>query len=402
MSKDLSLMIAGDVFVDHEDPWIAFEQIAPILQSADVLYGNCEGIYADPENIHLAPNRLVYGGAAPSSASRYGDAGFDVMGVTSNHMLDGGYEALDQTMEVLRSQGIKTVGAGQSADEATAPVIVERDGVKVAFLAFCSVMPHGWEAGESRPGISAFRLETFYRNPMPTFWDPGIEPEVFVVPIAEDLERLKTSLKLAREQADYVVASFHWGSHPVIRTALVPKARSHTKHYPIEGFLEEYEIEWARWAADNGADVVACGHHAEMRGIEIHDGTPIFYGMGALVHHFQRGKEAEKSDNPIIHDSAQHEAVENYAEEGIELEYPIWWLPTKLCGVATIKLSSEGALDVGFVPMWVMPDGSTVPLEPGDPRVEEGRSYMQAHSDEFGTELVAEERDGHAWFRVKS
>ncbi len=70
-----------------------------------------------------------------------GEVGFDVMTLANNHMIDGGYDALVDTIELLRGQGIATTGAGSDIAEATVPAILERDGIRVAFLGFCTRLP---------------------------------------------------------------------------------------------------------------------------------------------------------------------------------------------------------------------------------------------------------------------
>ena len=48
------------------------------------------------------------------------------------------------------SQGIAVTGAGRDLDEAREPAIVERDGIKVGFLGYRSVIPKGGEAHRAR------------------------------------------------------------------------------------------------------------------------------------------------------------------------------------------------------------------------------------------------------------
>ena len=46
-SPDLLLLAVGDVHMDREDPESALALAAPVLGAADVLFGNCEGVYTD-------------------------------------------------------------------------------------------------------------------------------------------------------------------------------------------------------------------------------------------------------------------------------------------------------------------------------------------------------------------
>ena len=62
------------------------------------------------------------------------------MSLANNHVGDYGDRALRQTSCPLRlSAGIETVGAGRDLTAARRPVIIERDGVRVGFLAVDSI-----------------------------------------------------------------------------------------------------------------------------------------------------------------------------------------------------------------------------------------------------------------------
>ncbi len=72
-------------------------------------------------------------------SSVFNDCGFDVVSLASNHAMDWGPEAMLDTVQLFRKKGMAVVGAGANLKEARAPTIVERNGVHVAFLAYCSV-----------------------------------------------------------------------------------------------------------------------------------------------------------------------------------------------------------------------------------------------------------------------
>ena len=113
-------------------------------------FGNCEGVYSDRPA--KAPSHKHFSGAPRARGDFLGAVGFDVMSCANNHMIDGGYAGLADTLELLRGQGIQTTGAGADIAEATRPAILERGGMRIAFLGFCSVYPVGYEAREQRPG----------------------------------------------------------------------------------------------------------------------------------------------------------------------------------------------------------------------------------------------------------
>ena len=80
-------------------------------------------------------------------------AGIDIVSLASNHAMDWGPEALLDTIELFRGMGKIVIGAGKDADEARKPAIVERNGVKIAILAYCSVLRDGQAAGKARPAL---------------------------------------------------------------------------------------------------------------------------------------------------------------------------------------------------------------------------------------------------------
>src|SRR5579864_4281556 len=191
----VSVFSVGDVFPDIPDGRSSFAPLEPLFASADIVFGNCEGVYSDRPS--RAPSHKHFCGGPRAHGAFLGEVGFDVMTLANNHMIDGGYEGLADTIELLRSQGIATTGAGENIAQATRPALVERAGMRVAFLGFCSVYPVGYEARESRPGLAPLRVRTYYGNPDPNFWEPGIEPLIETVPFAADLARYRATIAAA-------------------------------------------------------------------------------------------------------------------------------------------------------------------------------------------------------------
>ncbi|HEY7729634.1 MAG TPA: CapA family protein, partial [Gaiellaceae bacterium] len=159
----VSVLAVGDVFPDVPDARAAFAPLRDLFASADVVFGNCEGVYSDrPQR---SPSHKHFMGAPRERGALLGEVGFDVMTCANNHIVDGGYVGLRDTLDLLREQGIATTGAGMDLAEATRPAIVERNGLTIAFLGFCSVYPVGYEARPSRPGLAPLRVRTFYADP---------------------------------------------------------------------------------------------------------------------------------------------------------------------------------------------------------------------------------------------
>jgi len=109
-------------------------------------------------------------------------AGFDVMSVANNHAWDQRVEGMVDTLAALRAADIAPVGVAATDEEAPGPVLVERNGVRVAFVAFTVILQG--HPGTRRPAVVV------------SMWDE---------------RRARRVLAQAREQADVVVASMHWG-----------------------------------------------------------------------------------------------------------------------------------------------------------------------------------------------
>jgi hypothetical protein len=368
----VTVHVVGDVFPDVEDGLAAFRPLAPLFGAADLVAGNCEGVYSDRPA--PAPSRKHFCGAPSERGAFLGDVPFHVLTLANNHMVDGGYVGIEDTVNLLRSQGILTTGADKDIASALTPAIAEANGLRVAFVAVCSVFPVGYEARPDRPGIAPLRVRTHYSDPDPNFWEPGIPPAVTTIPDPNDLQRFHDALAKAKQDADFVVAMCHWGYSSWLEE------------------LQDYELELARGAAEHGADAVVCHHQHSLRGIEFHGGVPIFYGIGTLVHHFgSLGISAE--------DRAKRQAVSGGKASMADGEvFPLFpfGADARKTGVAVLDFSPSGPPRAGFVPAMIRADGSTEPLRPGDPEGQEILDYVQRLSTQsgFSTTLSAGERDG--------
>ncbi|MGH2930929.1 MAG: CapA family protein, partial [Solirubrobacteraceae bacterium] len=322
----VTVYAVGDVFPAVDDGSAAFRGLTPLLRGADVVFGNCEGVYSDrPQR---SPSHKHFMGASLVHGSTLGAVPFHVMTLANNHMIDGGYVGLQDTVELLRGQGIEVCGAGPDIEAALAPAVVERGGLRLAFLGFCSVYPVGYEARADRPGIAPLRVRTHYDDPDPNFWEPGIQPAISTSPHGGDLARMRAAIETARAGADRVIVAFHWGYSSWVEV------------------LQEYELQLARDAVDHGADAVVCHHHHSLRGIEIRAGRPIFYGLGALVHHFV---SFETSRETRAAREARWGARASMRADEVFSLFP-FRADARRTGVATLAFGDDGAIDAGLVP----------------------------------------------------
>ena len=96
-------------------------------------------------------------------------------------------------------------------------MILEADGVRLAILAYCSVLLPGYWATDTRPGVVPLRAETYY---LPYEYQPGTPAQVRTVALPDDIAGLQDDIRKAKQRADFVMVSSPLGSS--LRAATVP------------------------------------------------------------------------------------------------------------------------------------------------------------------------------------
>ena len=215
-----------------------------------------EGFFADPE----------IGGEALRLS------GIHAVGIANN--VNYGATNIACSIARLDQVGVLHTGAGPNLEAARAPVIVERNGLRVGALQRSSVYwPTDHEAAANSPGIAVLRGHTAYQVPigrivpgMPPPNRPGVPPLVVTWADTGYLAEFRKDIEALRPQVDILVASCHWG----------------LGREPLQ-----YMTEIAHAAIDAGADIVmGHGPHHPLP-VEVYKGRPIFYGLGNLT--FNRG-----------------------------------------------------------------------------------------------------------------
>lgn len=347
----LTLLGCGDVGPVHE-PVETFCALAkPGLARADLRFAQVERVYSDRGALQLhsggAHTRLP-----PRMASVFSECGFDVVSLASNHAMDWGPEAMLDTADVLRARGLRVIGAGRDLAEARAPAIIEKNGVTVAFLAYCSVLREGYAARPHQPGVAPMRVHTYYEA---AEYQAGMPPHVVTTPYAEDLDHLVADVASARERADVVVLSLHWGLH------FIPKA------------IADYQPQVARAAFDAGADLIL-GHHAHVpKAIGTHGGKTCFYSLSNFI----------MSAPP-----AKPERMATFARRyGIALDPDYPNLPygtdAKRSLIAKAVLSRRGVERTSFLPVLIDRELRPEILGAGDSRFDDAVRYMEWVSEDF-------------------
>jgi poly-gamma-glutamate synthesis protein (capsule biosynthesis protein) len=177
--------------------------------------------------------------------------------------MHAGYRAFLRTMELLRAAGIEPVGAGVNIEAARKPVIIEQDGVKIAFVGCASAMLPGTHAGRRVPGIVPLRRHSYFHNPEWEIW--GVNPKIGTLVNRDDLNALCATIRQAREMADVVVVSCHWG---ILEDRVA---------------IGDYQRDAAHAFIDNGADLIFGHGPMVTKGVEVYKGKVVFYSLGKFL-----------------------------------------------------------------------------------------------------------------------
>ena len=265
---DMVIMTVGDVFVNRKNPQSIFSKVAPHLKQGDVVVANVEGAIC--EHGEPVPGKVEFGSqyirSDPAQVSAYTSAGFNLVALANNHIMDYGWDGLTQTMDNLARNGIAHAGAGRNLKEAHRPAIIERKGVRVALLSYSAICPPvGHAAGEDAPGIATIKVHTAFEAPDNILYQPGYAPIVWTIPDDEYQERMLADVRAAKKKADIVLVALHggisWG------------------YGKPAGYLKEL----SRAAIDAGADFLMCAHPHAIMGMEMYKSKLICYCMGNFV-----------------------------------------------------------------------------------------------------------------------
>lgn len=312
----MTLALAGDAIITrrlspYREP--RFLELRDLIRGATAAFANLEILFHDyePDVIPAAESGGTYMRGDPELAEELAWMGFDLVSMANNHALDFGVGGSRHTLAAIEAAGLVHAGVGDNLAEARAPAYLETPGGRVALISIASTFADAMRAGaqrsdmRGRPGLSPMRYETrvtLTEEEMAGLkravarWRPGAargesvgiggvrfvvgpDPGTRTVPNAADLEALLDVVREARRQADWVIVTSH--THEGAGSREVPA---------------DFIVEVARAAIDAGADVfVGHGPHV-LRGIEIHQGKPIFYSLANFI--FQNETvERQPADN---------------------------------------------------------------------------------------------------------
>lgn len=270
-----------------------------LIRDADLAFTNIEMLFHDYEYSPMASSGGTYMRAQPELARELSWAGFDIGSLANNHSGDYGPETMLLSERYVREAGIVAAGVGRSLAEAREAKFLETAGGRVALISLSSTFPEHSRAGKSRddvparPGLNPLRHNVTYQvtreqleslrrimralgQNVPEASDTlrfrgeryvvADRPGIVTEPVAEDVDEIAMVVRNAARLSDYTIVSIH--AHESGSDRSVPA---------------DFITAFARRMIEEGADVfVGHGPHV-LRGIEIHNGKPIFYSLGDFL-----------------------------------------------------------------------------------------------------------------------
>lgn len=208
-----------------------YGDMLPVLQDKDLSILNLESPLTTGTNRISKSGPHLKGPSLTVEAIRFG--GFDLVSLANNHMMDFGQQGLEDTIATCNSAGLKFVGAGMKGEEAARGLELNAGGENITVLAFAE--NEFGIARENAAGVNPL-------NPISNYHD----------------------IRRAKERSPNVIVVIH-GGH---------------EYFPLPS---PRMIQTYRFFAEAGATLIVNHHQHVVSGYEVHQGVPIFYGLGNFL-----------------------------------------------------------------------------------------------------------------------
>ncbi len=263
-----------------------YESVADVIKNADIAFINQEAPICGNE---YGASGYPWFNAPEEMIKNMEDLGFDVWGFANNHVADKGMKGIGSMLLKLKSAGMMYTGIYDSKSDSERIRIFEKEGVKIAFLAYT----YGTNMYGKKNTYSSYK-----------YWIPVYTRET-----------VTREVKAAREYADIVIVSMHWGAE--------------------NRFGLNYDQgEYSALLADLGVDVIL-GHHPHVvqkieriKGQNGHE-TICYYSLG-------NGINSQTPLNNVIGIMASFDIVKD--KDGARIE--------NVKCIPTIAMQEKGATNV--------------------------------------------------------
>lgn len=165
------------------------------------------------------------------------DMGFNLVSLATNHTLDRGFKAIENSRKYWNTKKDSVIAAGSYAtqEEKDEVIVKEKNGIKYGFLAYTTLTN-----GLVRDKGKEYSLNVF------------------------DKELVKKDVEKLKEKADLIIVSMHWGVE-----------------YSHSVSAEQKEI--AKYLSDLGVNVVIGTHPHVVEPVEFVGNTLVVYSLGNFI-----------------------------------------------------------------------------------------------------------------------
>jgi len=273
-------MAVGDVMlaqsigrrIRNNGPLAPWAKVTTYFDQADLVVANLECVISDRGE--KWPKTFTF--RAPIVAAQsLAAGGIDAVTVANNHAVDYGFTAFGDTLHYLDAAGVGHFGGGANLAAARAPLIIERNGLRIAFLGY--VLPFS--------GRPAFNTRQWAATDTTSGLAIGT-PDV-----------VRADVTAARQVADLVIVMVHGGIE-----------------YSFSPNKAQKNFDRAALAA--GATLVIGAHPHVLQGYVYEDHQAIAYSEGNFVFDYFSGAE---NDTAILDVTLSADGVDSLKWIPIEI-----------------------------------------------------------------------------------
>lgn len=239
MDNTIKVLITGDFYggyrieklIQLEKYDEIFNDFLPLVKDSDIAITNLESALTLSDKPISKTGPSIKASAKTIEALKF--AGFNLLTLANNHIMDYGVSGLKNTIDICKSYGIDFTGVGLNIKEASQIFYKEVKGKKLAFI---NIAENEWSTTlGTEPGANPL-------NPVTNYY----------------------AIQEARLNADFVFVIVH-GGHEMYQL-------------PSPRMKQTY-----RFFIDAGASAVI-GHHTHCySGYEVYKECPIFYSLGNFI-----------------------------------------------------------------------------------------------------------------------
>lgn len=273
------------VSADSFDFRPAFKEVKEILSKSDFTIGNLETVIAGKK---ARFSGYPFFNSPEEYLAALKDAGFDILITSNNHSMDRGVVGINRTIDRLRKYGLPNFGTYNSEADRDSVLIAEKDGIKVALLAYT----YGLN-GNNLPKQKSYAVNL-----------------IDTLLIKKDIE------KATSKNVDAVLVYFHFG-----------------EEYQREANL--YQKEIARRTISYGADLIIASHPHAIQPVELFESPKSKLDQGFVAYslgNFFSNQRWRYSDcGVVLNFTLEKIATDKIILDTISVE-PVWVAKERIGG----------------------------------------------------------------------